>query len=478
MKNIRLSRMTRRSILSNQRVGSPALRFLTILWLTLSGAALTANAQGNLCSEKTPKYPCLNQPNEGDTSVKGELVKAGGTVPAASDVKISIDGFMPSAQPTITGTSFTFQLAGALGPDNSVTVTITGEGNTGAVKVIAKNPKSTGLRVVLIGGWEQAGYSSLTDTGNPFVHAFLESSGDKFSVWGRVRLLSAPQPSTQGIFTVITNPTGQLTTSSFSKTGQSLDFVLGPRVTIPGWPGSHGISFIADVGATTPLSSQDVAVTYKAPAPGTNECTVLASRFSSAMGYNPGLVQAPPGSTTCLAGGYTDVAFANQDRSNFLLKYGGGFRAARSIDCTSSGTDKTQCSPSYAAIDVTFGQDESVTGGKLHAEVFKLDGVLPIQTGGSAWLYIFGSVYLRTSPNRNLAPLILTPDTGVTIPSPTAFVLPLRQPDRDYFRLGVGINLAQIFCKISANACANNESTKSDTKGSPKKSNAKADPII
>jgi hypothetical protein len=106
-------------------------------------------------------------------------------------------------------------------------------------------------------------------------------------------------------------------------------------------------------------------------------------------------------------------------------------------------------------VDVTMGQDASVTGGYLHGVVFKVDAILPIPTGsGSSWLYLFGSTYIRLQTNQNLSPLVLqTPPTPITVPSPTVFVLPLRQPNRDYFRLGVGLNINQLWCKAFASSC-------------------------
>jgi len=312
-----------------------------------------------------------------------------------------------------------------------------------------------GTTVTLIGGgWEQAGYSSLAQYGNPFVNVSIDGPGNHILTgWGRVRLLSAPQPSTQGIVSTIVNPTGQITTKSFAEAGQAMDFVIGPELRIP-----HSYwAVIAGFGATTPLSSQNVTLTYVAPPPGTVECSTLVSRFSAKNGYAPGLVAAPPGSATCLLGGYTDVAFANQDRSNFLLKYGGGFRTQYPFKCA-GGTKAKPCSNAYGVLDLTFGQDEAVTGGILRSVVFKVDGMLPIPTGNASWLYVFGSAYMRLNRNENLSPLILQSATGVTVPSPTVIVLPLRQPNRDYYRLGVGINLSQIFCTLSASGCPNKNS--------------------
>ena len=286
------------------------------------------------------------------------------------------------------------------------------------------------------------------------MNAFLDGPVDsRFSGWGRVRLLGAPQPSTQGIVSTFTDPTGQLTTQDYSKVGTSLDFVIGPnmKLTDVHLPKLGRWSLIAGIGATTPLSSQSVSITYKAPPTGSVECTTLTSRFTVANGYAPGLTRAPAGSATCLAGGFTDVSFSNRDRSSFLRKWGAGVRTVSQFGCNDSSSD---CTPADGILDLTFGQDEAVTRGILRHFVFKVDGVLPIPIKSSSYLYAFGSVALRTWRNEDRSPLILQTETAtVTIPSPTVIVLPLQQPDRDFYRLGVGLNLNQVFCKMFNATC-------------------------
>jgi hypothetical protein len=412
-------------------------------------------APQNTCDKKSA--PCLDQPSQGQTKVTGSWTAKGATAPAGAEVKVILQiNDTPIGNPAAVSADGTFSFTGLspLNSYNTIEVVQSGgtAGTTGKVQVQSAAQPS-GTTVILIGGVEQSGYSSLGQNSNPFVNVYIEGpSTNRLTGWGRVRLLSAPQPSTQGIVSTFTDPTGQLTTQSYSKVGESMDFVIGPTLKlIPHW------SLIAGFGATTPLSSQNVTLTYVAPSPGTVECSTMVNRFSAKNGYIPSLAAAPAGSSTCLLGGYTDVAFSNQDRSNFLLKYGGGFRTSYPFACT-GGTTATPCSSSYGVLDLTFGQDESVTGGVLRSVVFKMDGVLPIPTGNSAWLYVFGSVYLRLNRNQNNSPLILNTATGVTIPSPTVIVLPLLQPNRDYFRLGVGINLSQIFCKLSTSTCPNKSS--------------------
>lgn len=305
---------------------------------------------------------------------------------------------------------------------------------------------------VLIGGVEYSGYSAQSQTTNGFLSLFYQGPFyHGVTGWGKIRLTSTPQQATNGVVSVISNPTG-LTTYDYSNVGQAIDFLGGPV-----WRFSQYWSLIAAFGAISPLSSQNTPLTFVAPNTGTVECTQLVQRFSPAAGYNPGLsLNTAPNAKTCLAGGYTDIAFANQDRSSFLLKYGGGFRSIypwKFGQCAKASDSK--CSTAYAALDATIGQDAAVTGGALHKLVFKLDGTLPIPTGNSSWLYLFGSSYIRLQRNQNLPPLILaTPASPVTLPSPTVFVLPLRQPNRDYYRIGVGLNVNQLWCKAFGTGCA------------------------
>ncbi len=301
--------------------------------------------------------------------------------------------------------------------------------------------------VVLIGGVEYGGYSSQAQTTDGFLNIFYSGprSTSGFSGWGRIRLTNAPQTATNGVVSVISNPTG-LTTYDYSNVGQVLDYVFGPSWKIPR---TKGWDIIAGFGAITPLSSANAPVVFLAPAPGTQNCSTLVSRFSSGMGYSPGLVMAPAGSSTCLAGGYTAIAFTNQDRSNFLMKYGAGVRTSYKFGPNAWGT-----------ADATLGQDASVTGGYLRGVVFKVDADIPIPTGSSSWLYLFGSAYMRLHSNENLPPLILQspPQSApVTVPSPTVFELPLRQPNRDYYRIGAGLNISQLWCKTFGSGCSSFE---------------------
>jgi hypothetical protein len=421
--------------------------------LLLTPLASKADDCPNTTVDTTLPKPVFTSVVAGSTAVSGNVKSRSGGIQICIDG--APDGSPQRIRPDGTFTSAVTQLQ----PGQKVVaqfVSVTGEeahfgpasdeftvgGATGA--------GASGLsKAILIGGIEEGAYSSLGQNTNPFINAFIEGPDGRITGWGRVRLLSAPQPSTQGIVSTFTDPTGQLTTQDYSKVGQALDFAVGPRVGL-----SKHWSFIAAFGVTTPLSSQTVAVTYTAPPPGSVECTTLTNRFTLKNGYAPGLTMAPAGSSTCLTGGFTDIAFSNRDRSNFLVKYGAGFRTSNKFDDCKDAASGTTCTPSFGVLDLTVGQDEAITRGLLRHFVFKMDGILPIRTGSAAYVYLFGSAYIRLAKNQDLSPLILQSASGVTIPSPTVIVLPLQIPDRDYYRLGVGLNINQIFCKMFNSTCA------------------------
>jgi len=99
-------------------------------------------------------------------------------------------------------------------------------------------------------------------------------------------------------------------------------------------------------------------------------------------------------------------------------------------------------------VDVGVGQDETITGG-------------PLEYGPLSFIYLFGSASMRLGGNQNLAPLILTVPMGnmvPTIPSPNVSVLSFQQPNRDFYRIGVGLNLLDVFSKLRSGPTSANAS--------------------
>jgi hypothetical protein len=354
------------------------------------------------------------------------------------------------------------------------------------------------LNLSLIGGAEQSAQSSLQSETTAFLRLFTRtpiSTNSPINIWAYIRLLGAPTTSsTNGVVSVVTNPSGTVTTQTFSSIGTSIDFMLGAEYEMyprPLGKGSYSISLIAAYGGTTPLQANSLSLAYTSPPSGSVECGALLSRFQSQFALdniiagtttNTTFPTTTPPTTTpsCLVNknsptttstGTTyapvsTIGFSNQDRTSF---FGKDIVGIRTID-RFPGVGNTACGTADAVnhigpcergiVDFTFGQDASITGGAMHNFIFKIDAIHPLPVASVSFLYLFGSASLRLSRNTNYSPLILQSanissltGTGTgAVPSPSVVVLSLVQPNRDFYRFGAGINITQIFTKLFAAA--------------------------
>jgi len=340
------------------------------------------------------------------------------------------------------------------------------------------------MKFSIIGGVEQSAQSSLPSSTDPFLRIFTRApDGSRVLAWGSIRLLGAPQASsTSGVVSTVTDPAGNITTQTFSGIGNSVDFMIGGEymITTPG-ARMYSLSLIAGYGGTTPLAANSLSQAFKAPPFGTVECGTLQSRFAAqfkADNITPGTTTNAGTTPACLVNGnsmtsasgvspvtftsITTIGFSNQDRSNFLGK---ALFGIRTIDrFTGSGTsycgdpDATkQIGPcSRGVVDFVFGQDASVTGGKMRHWVFKVDAVHPLPVKSVSFLYLFGSATFRFTRNTNLAPLVLQSGdvTSLTgngtnaVPNTSVVILPFVQPDRDFYRFGAGVDINSVFKKL------------------------------
>jgi hypothetical protein len=337
---------------------------------------------------------------------------------------------------------------------------------------------------LLIGGIEQAGLSAQSSVTEGFYDSFLRRPVDSKwgSIWFRSRYLGTlSSSSTQNIVSATSNPSGALTAANLPQSVAAVDYVLGFQFDLKQSSAKRTTySPIVGFGATSPLSATTTVAGYVVPAYGTNECNQLQSRFGTAQGYKPPLptsgsyatstgtamgcvVQPNPLSTTTtpLPGTQiTDIAFSNEDRSSFLLKWGAGVRIIDRVLPSGASSCSSTAGCSRIMADFTLGQDQAITGGYLRHLVFKADAIIPVFSTGA---YFFASSANRLERNTTLSPLILSPvtvatstssstctasTTTVCFPSPSVFVLPYKQQNRDYYRIGVGIDIAKIFVKL------------------------------
>jgi len=334
------------------------------------------------------------------------------------------------------------------------------------------------LDIKFVGGYEQGFQSAQSSTSDAFLAVygralFLE---DKFGPFYSIRLQTAPQASgTYGVVSLLSNPSGAVTTQSLQTVGSAVDLSLGLEYQIPPW--SHqkqtSLGVIAGGGFVTPLQVNSVSASYVMPAFGTVECTELQSRLSGVLS-NPVFAgikaNTASTSTSCYSNTTTStptavstLVYAAPNQPNYFPKY---FIGLRIVNRFAGASGLKQCDEHNPCergfVDFTLGQNASVSGGSLKHLIAGVDSIYPLPVPGLNFIYLFGSTSVRVHglpPGQS--PLILTasPTSGSTTPpaspNPAVLVLPLTQPDRDFYRIGAGINLNDIFKALKPKAATN-----------------------
>ena len=361
----------------------------------------------------------------------------------------------------------------------------------------------------VVAGVEQSVLSAQASQTDPFIDLFVRTPANVNvgSIWLRARFLGTPVASdTNNVIATLSDPSSNIKTQTITSIGSAVDYIAGIEHDFlhasrkNSGAGQFTVGGILGFGATSTLNSSVATVAFATPAYGTSECQQLGTRFTLANGYVnplpgsdtvttsttigtaapvvtsvPYCVVQPGTTTTSTTDGagvkttvvrsgtpITNIAFTPQDRSSFLLKYVAGIRLITrirqksSLGCSTESPDEEHQPCTRAVVDLTFGQDQAITGGRFHGTVFKSDATFPI---GSSGIVFFGTAAIRLRSDILSSTLILAPtpiSTGsgaavvgaVIIPSPSVFVLPLRQPDRDFYRFGVAIDLVKIVPKL------------------------------
>jgi hypothetical protein len=219
---------------------------------------------------------------------------------------------------------------------------------------------------------------------------------------------------------------------------QHSTFDVGNYQQIPGMSQPSTLftmSVIASVGALTPLSASQAnpPVYYL-----TQQIMNTYSLSPAGCSYTAGTT--PP----CY------VSFVPTDRTHFYRNYDAGIRVKI------YGGDYSDPQPQYrfpGIVDLTIGQNEYVTGGRLHGSVLHTGSALPVPTVDG--LYIFGSMDLGMNfkSDEGNPQLILTPassSANLTYLSSNVNTIPVSQPNRDRYRLGFGVDIFHIISSVKA----------------------------
>jgi hypothetical protein len=326
------------------------------------------------------------------------------------------------------------------------------------------NPFSS-LNKRFILGFEQSGAASSDATGRPFFDVFINtplsrndspcdpqmSANDKatkekapcapprFSVWGDVRLTSTPE-QINAFGNVVSNAVGTITGAKVNQLASAFDFVVGPEMRLERFHHTD-FSLIAGFGAISPVSPRQSAQIFQVPDAASSQAPAFFKQYPGAQGKQ-------------------FIAFISPDRDRFFRQYFGGFRFKTFSYETEKDTNgkvkpDTNGNPIEhlsnvfpATFDITFGQSEAVTGGRLHKFVVGLDGFYPLPfPDNSRFLYLFGSARFKAGGPKNIGtPFILdTAASSVTITDPKVFIADPTPTNRDTYRIGFGVDLVELF---------------------------------
>ncbi|MDQ1728406.1 MAG: hypothetical protein QOD33_531, partial [Pyrinomonadaceae bacterium] len=295
------------------------------------------------------------------------------------------------------------------------------------------NPFSS-LNRRLILGVEQSGAASADSQGNPFFDLFIgtplsrDDTGTslfrpRFSIWGDVRLTSTPE-QVGALADVSSDAIDSITGGKLNKLSQGFDFVVGPEIRLMQFHHTD-LSAIGAFGAINPLSPKASTQIFKVPDLNSSQASAFFEKYKGAVGKD-------------------FIAFIAPDRDRFLRQYYAGFRFR-----TYSYDDADDLQNLFPAmLDVTFGQSEAITGGRLHKFVVGIDGFYPLPfPDKSRFLYLFGTAKFKAGGTKNTAtPFILdTAASSVVITDPKVFIADPTPTNRDYYRIGFGVDLIELF---------------------------------
>jgi hypothetical protein len=381
-------------------------------------------------------------------------------------VKFEDDGKPAEVNPTVRleeGTNEITVLADPLtddGDQDSTSIVCKGAncGSENQVSTIVTNSLNT--RVVV--GLEQVGASSADSETKPFLDFFFtgplrfsakNAELPRLATWGQIRISTTPeQVGAVGVFP--SNLINQV--SQNSKTVglvQSFDFLAGLEGRVFGSNG-YVLSLIPGVrqrtefyvigggGAISPLSTtQQTAQIFAVPVMDNPQRQTFIDRFGSDAVTK------------------TYIAFVFPERDRFLRQYYGGIR----LKTFYYDRDNRLINRFPAILDFMVGQNEAVTGGKLKNDVtdssgkiigkkrswvLRLDGFYPLPIKEASFLYLYGTAMMKVGGGgvRINTPLFLDTAPGnVLLTSSDVFIAPNLQMNRDYYKIGVGVNLTDLF---------------------------------
>jgi len=290
-------------------------------------------------------------------------------------------------------------------------------------------------------GFEQAAASSASHTQKFFFDLTLSTPlpfgesdpyfGKRARLWGTARVTSVPQQITSGVATFSAGFAQQVGNLKVNEVAQGIEYLVGTEIRLKSRMQPFGsfdgtttnrftTSFIAGAGAITPINPKSTLEIFKV--------------FPGA----PGLPPVPAGKDF--------IAFVSPDRDRFFRQYFAGLRLQTYYFNYRNPDIPLKRYP--AVLDITFGQNEAMTGGRLRGGVLRLEGFYPLPYDGLKFINLFGTALMKLSRTNINDPLILeAAPAGTTVPASNVFIQTIPQMNRDYYRIGVGIDFISLINK-------------------------------
>lgn len=245
--------------------------------------------------------------------------------------------------------------------------------------------------------------------------------GPRFRTWGTVRLTSVPQQVNVPVGEFATQFDERVANIKVNDLVQAGELLSGIEVIVSTWPGywstklergGVSLSVIAGGGVITPLDPQSSLRVFELTDESRQKLQIDASK--------------------------NFVAFVSKDRDRFFRQWYAGLRL------------RTHYRPSRqqrpnSTLDVAYGQDEAITGGRLTRSVLRIEGFYPMPWG-TGFIYLYGTALVRPGPVREKEPLLLRPaPPGIVVPAADVEVRTIPQVDKDFYRLGIGIDVVRLY---------------------------------
>jgi len=340
----------------------------------------------------------------------------------------------------------------------SVALNIICEGpNCGQVGFADSVDRFSSLYTRGIVGFEQSGGSAASSEQKPFLEFFwnppISTSEDqkepfryiypRASLWGSVKLTSVPQQVSSQLATFAPSFLAPINESKVNELVQGFDFLAGVEVGfgrglsrgdigtaflptgVPDTKQKFSAYFIAGIGAISPLSPKDTVQIFTRP--------------SDADLEKLGLGKLDPK--------FEFIAFASPDRDSFFRQYYAGIRIKSHYFHQNSIGKYDVVNRPGGMFDITLGQNEAVTGGRLRGMIIRFDGFYPLPVSDRSILYLYGSALINLRKRAAITdPVFLTTaPSNTSFPAENVFVTTSTPSNRDLYRIGIGVNLLELF---------------------------------